>query len=390
MPPPSRKKCHISPHDVSIEANSNIDRLANMVTPTKAVMATTAATAATEHVRDESNMKNDYDSSFLIDAFNVVCKHVQLRRHWISSHVYADAINKHYGFTTLETKIDAARLNRVVMSNDAGFGNFINDESNSKGYFTQRKKMIDLEKADGVRERFRFYWVGNAGEFPPTQKVWHSYVNNRSFRCKNVKKRLRSESPPPSSSTNLQPEDSWDTKAAANLKLNPDIVNPWFSSEYKKLFGVREGEDVGAAIAFMLEILHEGMLKHFEKCVLDWESNDTTPISDFAQSRVNQKCVYLTVLLCKVLEKYSNPVGMKLSDLCDETIKYLATIPSGVPPLKNSTVLQRWFADFRDNGRRLVVPAVSMAKLKDARLPPFLIAYPELKEAIEDFADANI
>jgi hypothetical protein len=30
--------------------------------------------------------------------------------------------------------------------------------------------MNDLEKADKVRKQFRFYWVGNPGEYPPTNR----------------------------------------------------------------------------------------------------------------------------------------------------------------------------------------------------------------------------
>ena len=40
------------------------------------------------------------------------------------------------------------------MSEDGGMGHFIKDESNSKGFFTQTKKMIDLEKDDKVRKQF--------------------------------------------------------------------------------------------------------------------------------------------------------------------------------------------------------------------------------------------
>eukprot|EP00978_Attheya_sp_CCMP212_P031018 scaffold115913_cov68-Attheya_sp.AAC.4 len=266
MPSPSRKKCHSSPHAVLTETNSNVDRLVNTVAhPTKVAMT---VAAVTEHVQDESNMKKqegyDCNPSFLIDTFTVMCKHVQLRQHWVSAHGCSNEINKDYGFMMLDTQIDTATLNRVVLPNSLGFGNGKNNESNSKG------------------------------EVPPAQNVWHFYVNKCSSHCNNPH--------PPSPWTNLQPEDNWDTKAAANLKQNPEIINLRCSnSEYKKLFCVKEDED----------------------------------------NRVNQECVYLMVLLCQVLKKYPNPVGMKWVDLFDETIKYLATIPSGVPPLKGLMVLQQ-------------------------------------------------
>ena len=40
------------------------------------------------------------------------------------------------------------------MSEDGGVGHFIKDESNSKGFFTHTKKMIDLVKGDKVRKEF--------------------------------------------------------------------------------------------------------------------------------------------------------------------------------------------------------------------------------------------
>ena len=113
MPHPSQKRhCRSSTHAAFAVTNENLDNaVASVVTPA----TTVEARVAKEHERDEPNVKketsDDFDASFIMDAFNAVCKHIQLRRQWISSYICADAINTHYGFALPQTKIDAAKLN---------------------------------------------------------------------------------------------------------------------------------------------------------------------------------------------------------------------------------------------------------------------------------------
>eukprot|EP00978_Attheya_sp_CCMP212_P024028 scaffold74802_cov56-Attheya_sp.AAC.1 len=115
-------------------------------------------------------------------------------------------------------------------------------------------------------------------------------------------------------------------------------------------------------------------------------------MSSFARARIQQKCAYLSCALQMALEKYPCANGLgKWADCCEEAITALKYMPVGISPPKCERIIRNWFVDFRQNGRRLVVPSISMANnMKDVKLPPFLQVYPDLKNAIVEFADANI
>ena len=68
----------------------------------------------------------------------------------------------------------------------------------------------------------------------------------------------------------------------------------------------------------------------------------------------------------------------------------LKLIPMGLPPILSERVLRRWFVDFKHNEQKFVVPAIAHTSHKDNMVPPFLLVYPKLKDAIIDFADTNI
>jgi hypothetical protein len=145
MPHPSQKRhCRSSTHAAFAVTNENLDSVASIVIPA----TTVEARIATEHMRDEPNVKketsDDFGASFIMDAFDAVCKHVQLRRHWISSHIYADAINTHYGFTSPQTKIDAAKLNRVIMSTSSDGGRM--------GHFIKQTNQIAKDSIPRLRK----------------------------------------------------------------------------------------------------------------------------------------------------------------------------------------------------------------------------------------------
>ena len=131
--------------------------------------------------------KSEERRQFVLDCFNDVRGLLQLRRHWIAAHVFAEAINRRFDIKDEDKKVTAPELNRVVMDED-GFGQHMTDEGNEFGIFTQKKKMVDLEKNDGERTDFCFHWVGSCGKFPPTHHKWDKHLNKQSFHMKNVKK----------------------------------------------------------------------------------------------------------------------------------------------------------------------------------------------------------
>eukprot|EP00978_Attheya_sp_CCMP212_P007745 scaffold18000_cov44-Attheya_sp.AAC.3 len=173
------------------------------------------------------------------------------------------------------------------------------------------------------------------------------------------------------------------------------ITNPWYrySTEYRMLLGVSDGENISDAIDDMLNILEDGLLCEYAKCIVGYWNARETPMSSFAHARTQQKCAYLSCALQMALGKYPCANGLgKWADCCEEAITALKYMPSGISPPKSERIILNWFVDFRQNGRRLVVPSVSMANnMKDhGKLPHLLHVYPDLKNVIVEFADANI
>lgn len=98
----------------------------------------------------------------------------------------------------------------------------------------------------------------------------------------------------------------------------------------------------------------------------------------------------MSVALEKVLEKIQDPNRVNWMTCCQSAVDNLSQFPMGVKPLKSEQEVRQCYIDFRQNGRRINVPSVSMANLKIEKLPPFLTTYLELKGAIIEFCDMNI
>ena len=68
----------------------------------------------------------------------------------------------------------------------------------------------------------------------------------------------------------------------------------------------------------------------------------------------------------------------------------LQHVPQGQPVIRSGEVVQRWFSDFKQNGRKFIVPSLSMEMVECMDIPPLLQTYPDLKDAIIDFSNRNI
>ena len=70
-------------------------------------------------------------------------------------------------------------------------------------------------------------------------------------------------------------------------------VNPWDSTEYQKLFGMREGEEtLDESIDNMLNKLEQGISGDFIGVVHNFEQHsDVEFITTYAQTRVRIKCI---------------------------------------------------------------------------------------------------
>eukprot|EP00978_Attheya_sp_CCMP212_P023005 scaffold69612_cov29-Attheya_sp.AAC.1 len=66
------------------------------------------------------------------------------------------------------------------------------------------------------------------------------------------------------------------------------ITNPWYSTEYRILFGVNDGENVSEAIDDMLNILEDGLSCEYAKCIVGYRNARETPMSSFARARTQQ------------------------------------------------------------------------------------------------------
>ena len=104
--------------------------------------------------------------------------------------------------------------------------------------------------------------------------------------------------------------------------------------------------------------------------------------------RVTQKCTYLKLCLEEALDQFPNECDIKWDNCCQNAINKIRVCPQPLPHISNSRILQKWFVNFRDNGNKLIVP--SMMNETSKQLPPFLERYPDLKDAIIEFAYNNI
>eukprot|EP00957_Ditylum_brightwellii_P128606 9810421-Ditylum_brightwellii.AAC.1 len=110
-------------------------------------------------------------------------------------------------------------------------------------------------------------------------------------------------------------------------------------------------------------------------------------MTTFAKAQVHMKCTYFTYALKQVLDKYPNKGGVGWMDCCEAAVNVLREVPMGIPPLKSYKTVQKWYVEFCDSNKKVVVPSVSM---KRKNLPPIFAVYPDLQEVIIDFCSNNI
>ena len=139
------------------------------------------------------------------------------------------------------------------------------------------------------------------------------------------------------------------------------------------------------------------MLEKLEQCVsgnfigtvenFDRES-DLVFMTGFAVSQIRMKCTYLAVSLESSLHSFYKKEKKTWQQCCEESIAVMEDIPMGISPIIRWRTVMDWFASFRDNGRKFIVPSVS---LKDkARVPAVFTVYPDFKDACMEFIDNNL
>lgn len=178
-------------------------------------------------------------------------------------------------------------------------------------------------------------------------------------------------------------------------KTNPipdEILNPWLSNGYNKLFDVKIDTECNVAVEIsnILDVLNEGLCNEFNDLVHLYINETVTPLSSYAISRLNQKCTYLSLALEIVMNSYQDSMGVSWLKCCNTAIKTLQHVPMGIGQVTSGEVVRRWFTDFKNNDRKFIVPSVSMKSLKSMEIPPLLQIYPDLKDAITDFCNRNI
>ena len=242
--------------------------------------------------------------------------------------------------------------------------------------------MEEFESKKPTRKQYKFYWIGNKGETPFDKNKfplpWYKYIDIKSWQRL---RRIVSKSDP------LEVEMVEETNEEPQ-PLPQILSNPWLSTEYKKLFGLRNNEEnIAEVIVDMLEVLQLGHEMKYSKVVFKYLNSTDTKLSRHAKLRIQQKCMYLANLLQKALEASFDKSGIHWNNTCKEVIEQLSVVPQPIPPITNSRVLQKWFASFRKH-RKIIVPSVVIDSSN--RLPPFLQRYPDLADAINKFADNNI
>ena len=302
------------------------------------------------------------------NAFEYVRKMRCMRRSWLYSEVLLHAVKKIYeGDDTV-----SSRDFLTALSKSAKYG-VIQSDNNETGVFSRWRKM---EAPNGVRKKCVFFWIGNEGEKPHDLSSWHTTIDLNAFRNRRINKE------------GFVVEDG---EMVEVTKLEKVSTDPWDSRIYKKLYGALEGKDIGESINEMLDVLEEGLKGNYRSCVLDFtEESDISFVTKHAILRVHHKCMYLSYALECAYEKYKQKTAVFWKDCCRRAVNELEHLPMGLDPVKDPRTVERWFVDFRDSGCRLVIPALSMQKRKEKKMPEIFEVFPEFKEAVIEFIDSNL
>eukprot|EP00957_Ditylum_brightwellii_P209548 15362223-Ditylum_brightwellii.AAC.1 len=139
----------------------------------------------------------------------------------------------------------------------------------------------------------------------------------------------------------------------------------------------------------MLEKLEQCMSGNFIGTVDNFErDSDLAFMTGFAQSQIRMKCTYLTGALESALYSFYKKKQKTWQQYYEESIAVMEDIPMGISPIIRWRTVVYWFASFQDNGRKYVVPSVS---LKDkTRFPAVLTVYPDFKDAYVEFINNNL
>ena len=93
--------------------------------------------------------------------------------------------------------------------------------------------------------------------------------------------------------------------------IDVEMMNTWFSEEYLRMYNDSCNEStVSVAIRNILDVLKDGLSNNFQHLVHRYVNEAVTPLSPFSISRLNQKCMYLTLALELALDTYLEPLGV--------------------------------------------------------------------------------
>ena len=105
-------------------------------------------------------------SAIIIELFEKIRHERALRHHWISTHVFADAMSKK---TKLEKKITAGELQRCLMKHHQLEAHLQKAENNI-GIYMHKKKINDLYlRKNG--QNYLFLWCCNNGHAPKNNDI---------------------------------------------------------------------------------------------------------------------------------------------------------------------------------------------------------------------------
>eukprot|EP00957_Ditylum_brightwellii_P177951 13554007-Ditylum_brightwellii.AAC.1 len=214
-----------------------------------------------------------------------------MRHSWLYSEVLLHAVNKFYQGDDV---VSSRELFRALNTSEKYRA--IQNDNNEAGVFSYWNKM---EAPNGVRKKCVFFWVENEGEKPHDLSSWHKLdLNSFRNRCLNKKGSI-----------------SEDEGVVEITELEKVSANPWDSREYKKLYGVLKGEEIGESINKMLGILEDGSKGNYMGCVLDFiEESDITLVIKHAILRVHHKYMYLSYALDCEYEKYEKKMAVFWKD----------------------------------------------------------------------------
>ena len=312
------------------------------------------------------------------EFFQGVCCLINLHKHWFTSEVFVDAINWRFDISPEVTKTELD----CIVSRHPQYDEFCRCK-NDVGLYTQKRQMKNMHSNDGKRRKYRFYWCGNKKENPPDMESWYCRVDEFSFLSRRVK--------PLYDSSDIEVNDDDDcTGVDLMIGSSKVSVNPWDSTEYQKLFGMREGEEtLDESIDNMLNKLEQGISGDFIGVVHNFEQHsDVEFMTTYAQTRVRIKCMYLSIALESALEGYYQKKKINWTNCCENAVSVLKDVPLESCSIVRCKSVMEWFVKFRSNGCRIIVPSVSMKNVEQLTL--IFSVYPEFKEACTKFIDNRI